>query len=129
MSCQVLIKNGLAEQPGNSQYPAFHLSHRALDWLQEGREAAFVVGAPKPRSDAVGVMLVTGCGSRTQKPRLHGLGWTSAIAERPTGMSQPSNGMYALTDSLPNEAQPGNSSVGGLRHRSPDVEMKKTKST
>jgi hypothetical protein len=60
MSCQVLIKNGLAEQPGNSQYPAFHLSHRALDWLQEGREAAFVVGAPKPRSDAVGVMLVTG---------------------------------------------------------------------
>src|ERR1700683_2873820 len=61
--CAVVIQNGLADQAGNSQYPALHLSHGALgrrqDGLQEGREAAVVIGPPKRGSDAVGVMLVT----------------------------------------------------------------------
>jgi hypothetical protein len=56
----VAVQNGLA---GNSQYPTLHLSHDTLgcrqDGLQEGREAAIVIGPSKPSSDAVGVMLVT----------------------------------------------------------------------
>jgi hypothetical protein len=67
MSCLarslLVIKNGLAEQAGYAQYPAFHLSHRALgrrqDGLQESREAAVLIGPTKPSSDGVGVMLVT----------------------------------------------------------------------
>jgi hypothetical protein len=58
----VVIKNGLAEQAGNSQYPAFDLSQCALgrrqDGLQESREAAVLIG-PTKSDDAVGVMLVT----------------------------------------------------------------------
>jgi hypothetical protein len=47
----------------NSQYPTLHSSDdtfgRRQDGLQEGREAAFVIGALKPSSNGVGVMLVT----------------------------------------------------------------------
>src|SRR5450631_1838083 len=76
MSCMALCPVGLADQPRNSQYPALHLSHRALgrrqDRLQEGREVAVVIGAPKPSSDAVGVMLVTsavlGCEAAAPEP-------------------------------------------------------------
>jgi hypothetical protein len=68
MSCialyPVVIQTGLPDRAGDSQYPAFDLSHGALrrrqDGLQEGRQAALVIGPPKPSSDAVGVMLVTG---------------------------------------------------------------------
>jgi hypothetical protein len=59
----VVIENGLADQAGYSQYPALHLSHGTLgrrqDGLQEGRQAAVVIGALKPSSAAVGIVLVT----------------------------------------------------------------------
>jgi hypothetical protein len=58
------VQNGLAVQAGNSQYPTLHFSDDTLGCrqvgLQEGREAAVEIGALKPGSDAVGVMLVTG---------------------------------------------------------------------
>jgi hypothetical protein len=69
----VAIQNGLAGQAGNSQYPTLHLSDDTLGCrhvgLRESREAAVVIGALKPGSDVVGVMLVTGA-----RPRLHSLG-------------------------------------------------------
>jgi hypothetical protein len=56
----VTVQNGLA---GNSQYLTLHSSDdtlgRGQDGLQKGREAAVLIGALKPGSDAVGVMLVT----------------------------------------------------------------------
>jgi hypothetical protein len=53
MSCialyPVVIQTGLPDGAGDSQYPALHLSHGALrrrqDGLQEGRQAAVVIGA------------------------------------------------------------------------------------
>jgi hypothetical protein len=63
MSCIALYPVVIQDRAGKPQYPALHLSHDALgrrqDGLQESREAAVVIGAPKPSSDAVGVMLVT----------------------------------------------------------------------
>jgi hypothetical protein len=57
------IQDGLPDQARNSQYPTLHSSDDTLgrrqDGLQEGREAAVLISALKPGSDAVGVMLVT----------------------------------------------------------------------
>ena len=48
------------------------------------------------------------------------------MAERPAGMSQPSNGQKCTrgAEPLADEAQPGNAGMGGFRHRSLHVEVK-----
>jgi hypothetical protein len=56
MSCvalyPVVIRTGVPDRAGNSQYPALHLRHgelgRRQDRLQEGREAAVVIGPLEP---------------------------------------------------------------------------------